>query len=134
MLDFIRHSFFAFNSYASLSLCLPSVQHQDFTMIFQVVPAFVQVLALVAPVVLSAPLSDRSSDNTASTTAVLNDTIDNDFVRPAQFSRIAYCSSAAVEAWNCGEPCQALGMNGVTPLVVGGGACFALLLVVLDLC
>ncbi|EIM80306.1 alpha/beta-hydrolase [Stereum hirsutum FP-91666 SS1] len=80
----------------------------------------IQILVLLAPAVVSVPLSDRSSGNSASTTAVSNATIDDDFVRPAQFSRIAYCSSAAVEAWNCGAPCQALGMNGVTPLVVGG--------------
>lgn len=88
------------------------------------VSPFIQFLALLAPVVLPVPLSDRSSGKSASTTAVSNATIDDDFARPAQFSRIAYCSSAAVEAWNCGSPCQALGMNGVTPLIMGGGVCF----------
>ncbi|TFY60617.1 hypothetical protein EVG20_g7358 [Dentipellis fragilis] len=68
------------------------------------------------------PLVDRgegpSSDE--ATTAVSDDTINANFVRPAQFARIAYCSSDAVEKWDCGEPCQALGMGDVEPLVVGG--------------
>ncbi|KAI0057429.1 alpha/beta-hydrolase [Artomyces pyxidatus] len=68
------------------------------------------------------PLVDRAdnSTSTAATIAVSNATIDANFVRPAQFSRIAYCSNQAVESWNCGPPCLAIQMDGVVPLVVGG--------------
>jgi len=62
-----------------------------------------------------------SSDNqtsTAATTDVSTATIDSDLVRPAQFSRIAYCSSAAVTSWKCGPPCDAV--QGVTVLQSGG--------------
>ena len=66
-----------------------------------------------------------SSDNqtsTAATTAVSNTTVDSDFVRPAEFSRIAYCSSAAVTSWKCGSPCDAV--PGVQVLQSGGGKPF----------
>ncbi|KIM90144.1 hypothetical protein PILCRDRAFT_811875 [Piloderma croceum F 1598] len=62
-----------------------------------------------------------SSDNqtsTAATTSVSNTTIDSDLVRPAEFSRIAYCSSAAVTSWKCGPPCDAV--PGVEVLQSGG--------------
>lgn len=75
---------------------------------------------LALPILVrAAPLQDRSS-NSLSTQTVSASTISSAFVRPAQFARIAYCSSEAVEKWDCGAPCQALGLNGVTPLVVGG--------------
>jgi len=63
-----------------------------------------------------------SSDNqtsTAATAIVLDATVNTDLVRPAEFSRIAYCSSAAVTSWKCGPPCDAI--PGVQVLQSGGG-------------
>ncbi|KAI0047406.1 alpha/beta-hydrolase [Auriscalpium vulgare] len=74
------------------------------------------LVSLVPLLAAAAPLVDRA-DNTAATTTV-SDT--DDFVRPAQFARIAYCSSEAVQSWNCGDPCKALGLGSVQPLAVGG--------------
>ena len=57
----------------------------------------------------------------ANTVPVSDATITSDFVRPAQFSRLAYCSSPAVEALNCGGPCDDLGAGSVKTLLTGGG-------------
>ncbi|KAF7291301.1 Lipase-3 domain-containing protein [Mycena indigotica] len=40
------------------------------------------------------------------------------FLRPGQFARAAYCSSASLAAWSCGAPCEAI--KGVTFLQSGG--------------
>ncbi|VDC05154.1 unnamed protein product [Peniophora sp. CBMAI 1063] len=56
----------------------------------------------------------------ASAESVSNTTITTEFVRPAQYSRLAYCSSAAVEALDCGGPCDDLGPGSVTTLLTGG--------------
>ncbi|KAF7337362.1 Lipase-3 domain-containing protein [Mycena sanguinolenta] len=40
------------------------------------------------------------------------------FLRPAQFARVAYCSSASITAWTCGTPCEAL--KNITFLQSGG--------------
>ncbi|KZV59747.1 alpha/beta-hydrolase [Peniophora sp. CONT] len=56
----------------------------------------------------------------ASTAPVSNASITSDFVRPAQFSRLAYCSNAAVEALDCGGPCDDLGAGTVKTLLTGG--------------
>jgi len=58
--------------------------------------------------------------NDAITAAVSNGTIDSDFLRPAQFSRLAYCSGGAVTAMNCGGPCDDLGVGSVQTLLTGG--------------
>ncbi|KAI0057337.1 alpha/beta-hydrolase [Artomyces pyxidatus] len=91
-------------------------------MLRKIMYAAALLMSLLPFFVDALPLVDRAdnSTSTAATTAVSNSTINDNFVRPAQFSRIAYCSNEAVEKWNCGPPCQALGMDGVTPLVVGG--------------
>lgn len=75
----------------------------------------------------------NSSDNqTAATIAVSNATIDSDLVRPAEFSRIAYCSNAAVTSWNCGPPCDAV--PGVRVLQSGGGKAFPTIYGVVMVC
>ncbi|KAJ3818995.1 alpha/beta-hydrolase [Lentinula raphanica] len=73
---------------------------------------------------LAAPLPGlfgfgSSDDNSASTTVVSNDTVTSDFLRPALFSRVAYCSSDAVQSFQCGVPCDALGSD-VDVFQVGG--------------
>jgi len=60
-----------------------------------------------------------SDDNSASTTNVSNDTVTSDFLRPAFFSRIAYCSSDAVQSFTCGAPCEAAGSD-IDVFQVGG--------------
>lgn len=71
----------------------------------------------------AAPLFGLSGDSGATSTdtptAISPQTADSEFLRPAQFSRVAYCSSAAVTSWQCGEPCQSLG-GGIEVLQAGG--------------
>lgn len=58
------------------------------------------------------------STSDAKTTAISQDDITNNLVRPALFSRAAYCSAAAVESWQCGDSCDAL--PNVKVLTAGG--------------
>ncbi|KAF8210023.1 hypothetical protein K438DRAFT_2059214, partial [Mycena galopus ATCC 62051] len=44
--------------------------------------------------------------------------VNSTFLRPALFARVAFCSSASIEAWSCGAPCDAL--TNVTFLQAGG--------------
>jgi len=84
------------------------------SILFTVLPALLaSKLSVAAPIVGS-----RSDDNSAATTAVSNATVTSDFLQPALFSRVAYCSSSAVQSFQCGAPCQALG--NVSVLQVGG--------------
>lgn len=88
--------------------------------------AFLRVLSLLPVVpILAAPLERRifsSRGTTTSTppTPLSQETVNTEFLRPAQFSRVAYCSSQNVTAWTCGAPCEALG-GGVEVLQAGGG-------------
>ncbi|KAJ7577432.1 alpha/beta-hydrolase [Mycena floridula] len=71
----------------------------------------------------AAPLLGRSaavgSTSTATPASVSQSTIEASLVRPAQFSRVAYCSTPSVTSWNCGGSCAALGSN-VKVLQSGG--------------
>ncbi|KAH9989900.1 alpha/beta-hydrolase [Russula compacta] len=58
--------------------------------------------------------------STETPTSVSAQEISNKFVRPAQFSQLAYCSSSLIKSWNCGSSCQALQMGSFTPITVGG--------------
>jgi len=86
-------------------------------MVRSVVSALLSAVLLATKLSLAAPVVLR--DNDSATTAVSNTTVTADFLRPALFSRVAYCSSSAVQSFDCGEPCQALG-SGVDVLQVGG--------------
>lgn len=73
---------------------------------------------------LGAPLSlglsrDSAVTSTDTPAAISHDTVTAEFSRPAQFSRVAYCPSAAVMSWQCGQPCQSLG-NGIEVLHAAG--------------
>jgi len=72
------------------------------------------------PGTLSAPLFgiNFGDSNGAATTPTSSDVISS-LLRPAQFSRVAYCSSAAVSNFSCGAPCDSLG-SGIEVLSVGG--------------
>lgn len=65
------------------------------------------------------PLFGFGDDSDDKTTPVTAEAITSNFVRPAQFSRVAYCSSAAVTSWKCGAPCDALG-GGIDVFQAGG--------------
>ncbi|KAK0452773.1 alpha/beta-hydrolase [Desarmillaria tabescens] len=61
-----------------------------------------------------------SSNTTTSTVSVSSTDLTAAFSRPAFFSRIAYCSSASVESFSCGAPCDALEAESVDILATGG--------------
>ncbi|KAJ6469739.1 alpha/beta-hydrolase [Mycena vitilis] len=82
--------------------------------------ALISLLSLL-PAALSAPifgLSLGSEDNTDSTTSLALPDLQSSLLRPAQFARVAYCSSQSITSWTCGDPCKALG--NVTFLQSGG--------------
>lgn len=86
-------------------------------------------LLSLLPVTLSAPifgLAPSTSDDSATgkPTALSLETVNSTLVRPALFSRVAYCESATITAWTCGKPCEAL--SDITFLQSGGGASLAL--------
>ncbi|GAW02783.1 alpha beta-hydrolase [Lentinula edodes] len=90
------------------------LSHRYFVSIFLSTGLLTSKLSLAAPL-----FGFGSSDNSASTTAVSNDTVTSDFLRPALFSRVAYCSSDAVQSFQCGSPCDALGSH-IDVFQVGG--------------
>jgi len=80
------------------------------------------LLALL-PVARSLPLfglGDSTSDDTATgaPTPFSLSSANSTLLRPALFSRVAYCQSASITAWDCGPPCEAL--TGITFLQSGG--------------
>lgn len=84
---------------------------------------FALVFLTSLPLLSSAiPLVGRSDGpvSTDTPTPVSAQDIAENFVRPAHFSQLAYCSSNLVKAWNCGQSCQAMQMGGFNPLTVGG--------------
>ncbi|TFK48429.1 alpha/beta-hydrolase [Heliocybe sulcata] len=87
-------------------------------MLLLAVLACLFAISLAAPAPIPARPSYRRAESLATTT-VPDTTIEGDFVRPALFSRIAYCSSQAVTSWQCGEQCAAVGPN-VKILQAGG--------------
>ncbi|KZT32922.1 alpha/beta-hydrolase [Sistotremastrum suecicum HHB10207 ss-3] len=58
------------------------------------------------------------TSSSASTTPLSQDTISSTLLKPARFSQIAYCSTAAVKAWHCGAPCQSV--PGIKVLLASG--------------
>ncbi|KAJ7055695.1 alpha/beta-hydrolase [Mycena amicta] len=83
------------------------------------------LLSLVnLPFALSAPLSifghqiGASGQGTGTPTPVSLATVNATLLRPAAFARAAYCPSASITSWTCGEPCGAL--QGVKFLQSGG--------------
>jgi len=85
--------------------------------------ALISLLSLI-PSALSAPIfglslgSDSDTASAATTAFSLSD-VESTLLRPAQFARVAYCSSQSITTWTCGAPCQVLG--NVTFLQSGGG-------------
>ncbi|TFK89080.1 alpha/beta-hydrolase [Polyporus arcularius HHB13444] len=79
-------------------------------------------LAALAAIARAAPLfginlgsGDESDGKPA---AVSQGDVTSTLVRPAQFSRAAYCSAASVTNWSCGESCDVL--PNVKVLAAGG--------------
>jgi len=84
--------------------------------------ALLSLLSLL-PAALSRPifgLGDSTDADSATGTPTPLDlaSANSTFFKPAQFARVAYCSSASITAWDCGEPCAAL--SNVTFLQSGG--------------
>ncbi|KAL0579509.1 hypothetical protein V5O48_002493 [Marasmius crinis-equi] len=78
-------------------------------------------LSTILPLVLSAPLfgfGDDDENNTPGTSISVQD-VESKHLRSAQFTRVAYCSSAAVTSWQCGPPCDVIG-KGVKVIQAGG--------------
>jgi hypothetical protein len=97
-------------------------------------PAGLLRIAFLLPIVptLAAPISfgdifGSGSTSSSTPTPISQDTAQADFLRPAQFSRVAYCSSETVTSWNCGAPCESLG-GGIKVLQAGGGKSLILLI------
>ncbi|KAJ7473033.1 alpha/beta-hydrolase [Mycena galericulata] len=83
---------------------------------------FISLLSLL-PAALSAPIfglgpSTSADSATGTPTPVSLATVNSTLLRPAQFSRVAYCSSASITSWSCGAPCEAL--KNITFLQSGG--------------
>ncbi|PSR74465.1 hypothetical protein PHLCEN_2v9812 [Hermanssonia centrifuga] len=83
--------------------------------------AFLSLFAAL-PLASAAPLfgfnlGDGQTTNGAPTAFSQSD-IDTDLLRPAQFSRVAYCSSASVTSLSCGAPCDVV--NTMKVLQTGG--------------
>ncbi|KAL0567541.1 hypothetical protein V5O48_014454 [Marasmius crinis-equi] len=79
------------------------------------------VALFLLPLTLSAPLFGlfEDDDNETPPTPLSVTDLETDFLRAAQFSRVAYCSNAAVTAWECGGPCDEIG-KGVKVIQAGG--------------
>ncbi|KAF7332861.1 Lipase-3 domain-containing protein [Mycena venus] len=78
---------------------------------------------LSLPAALSLPLfglggSTADDSATGAPTPFSLADVNSTLLRPAQFARVAYCSSASITAWNCGTPCEAL--KNITFLQSGG--------------
>ncbi|KAJ7281985.1 alpha/beta-hydrolase [Mycena rebaudengoi] len=84
--------------------------------------ALISLLSLL-PAALSAPIlglqlgADVDAATDAPTPLSLED-VTSQLWRPAQFARVAYCSTPSIQDWTCGEPCEQLGK--VTFLQAGG--------------
>lgn len=95
---------------------------------------FFALLSLASTLVLAVPVPVASpnpfpipifglGDNdpaTGTPEPVSDAVVASSLTRPADFSRIAYCSSAAVQSWTCGPPCAAV--PGVEVLQTGGNS------------
>ncbi|KAJ7908195.1 alpha/beta-hydrolase [Mycena leptocephala] len=80
-------------------------------------------LLSLLPAALSAPIfglgASTAADSATAAPAPLSlDVVSSSLVRPALFSRVAYCSSASITTWTCGKPCNAL--KNITFLQSGG--------------
>ena len=85
-----------------------------------VLAILLSVLAMT-PVTFAAPMPIFGIGDTTANgkpTAIPQNTINTDLQRPAFFARLAYCSSTAVKAGNCGEQCDAV--KGISVLQTGG--------------
>ncbi|KAI0645946.1 alpha/beta-hydrolase [Trametes meyenii] len=80
--------------------------------------AVLVTLARAAPAPLFGINLASGEESESKTTSVSQDDITTNILRPALFSRTAYCSAAAVTDWSCGGPCDAL--PNVKVLAAGG--------------
>lgn len=83
---------------------------------------FLALAPFVATYTSAAPLFGinfgEGSEANGTPTPISEDTVTNDLLTPALFSRTAYCTPDVISNWSCGAPCQAL--PGVTVFTAGG--------------
>ncbi|KAL0573172.1 hypothetical protein V5O48_008782 [Marasmius crinis-equi] len=78
------------------------------------------LLAVIVPLTFAAPLLGIfKNKNKTPTTPLAVDDLQSKFLRAAQFTRVAYCSSGAVSSWECGTSCEVIG-KGVKVIQAGG--------------
>ncbi|KAI0355721.1 alpha/beta-hydrolase [Trametes cingulata] len=80
--------------------------------------AVLVTFARAAPTPLFGINLDSGKESEGKTTAVSQDEITANILRPALFSRTAYCSAQSVTNWSCGAPCDAI--PNVEVLAAGG--------------
>ncbi|KAH0583182.1 hypothetical protein H2248_011065 [Termitomyces sp. 'cryptogamus'] len=83
-----------------------------------ILPFFQAILG--TPISIGSILGGLGTTTSSGTpTSLSQDTVNANFLRPAQFSRVAYCSTGAVTNWQCGGPCSDMG-NDIEVLQAGG--------------
>jgi len=76
------------------------------------------ITAAPAPVPLFGINIHSGTESGNSTSSISQSAIDSSLLRPALFSRVAYCDSTRTQALSCGAPCDAI--KGATVLKTGG--------------
>ncbi|KAK7685856.1 hypothetical protein QCA50_011203 [Cerrena zonata] len=75
-------------------------------------------LGAPAPIPLFGIHIGSGSSSDLKTTAISQQTVDSQLLRPALFSRLAYCSTEKTTALTCGAPCDAV--KGISVVAAGG--------------
>lgn len=75
-------------------------------------------LGAPAPLPLFGIHINSGPSTNAKTTAIAAKMVDSQLVRPALFSRLAYCSAAKTKSLTCGAPCDAV--KGISVVTAGG--------------
>ncbi|KAG6862981.1 hypothetical protein C0993_000654 [Termitomyces sp. T159_Od127] len=90
------------------------------TLLLLILPSIYAAHAAPALISVGDILGDfDAASSTETPTALSQDTVNAEFLRPAQFSRVVYCSTSSVTSWQCGTPCSDLGA-GIEVLQAGG--------------
>ncbi|KAL0953219.1 hypothetical protein HGRIS_004472 [Hohenbuehelia grisea] len=80
---------------------------------------FLTLLGHIASTVYAAPITSRAGTTATTPVSISAADVSSKFGRAAEFSRVSYCSSAAVTSWKCGPPCDSLG-KGIEVIQAGG--------------
>ena len=102
----------------SLLFRLSGILVQDPRKMFSILHLGLVFFALLPYAFAAPPGVVLGSGNNAGTSAVSLDTVTSQLHRPAEFARVAYCSSESVTKFTCGEPCDAV--RGIEILHIDG--------------